>query len=871
MPFAIRRRSPARSRSRLAGIFLVCGAFGTLAPAQGQSVQSLANAEVARRTRLVSDARLQLKEAEVLFDAGKTREALAIYRSTYESLPDVVMAATLRNAARDGFSISGVARARELAKEGRYAEANALLDEILDPKVAPKDEDALQFKAELANPDRWPPALTPEHVASVNQVTSLLLKAHSAREIGDHDRSAALYQDVLRIDPYNSSARRGMETVERHRSEYFDSARDHMRSKMLGAVDRTWEDSLPPLELAPLGEDQARPLVGTTRGGREALTEKLRNLTLSRIDFSNASLDETIEYLRVRSRDLDPTGRGIDFVVSLPEQTRNRPVSLNLTDVPFDEVLRYITEAAGATYRVEERAVRIVSLSDEASSIISKVYRVPPGFIETAPVKTGASDDPFASGAPAASNGLQVVRMGAKEFLEGQGVIFADGTGASFNAATNTLIVRNTPAQLETVDMLVEQAASSAPKVVRLDIRMMQIAEAQLAELGFDWLLGPFNVNSTNSAGNGGTVGNQNLPANFAASQFVPLPFAPVLGNPVTAGLRSSNDITSSDSSIDLALTGANQRNQNRSPGVLSLSGVFTQPQFQMVVRALDQNKGTDLMAAPSVVAKSGQTVSIRGVREMLYPSEFDPPQVPQQGNNAQVTYFFNVPLSVLPVGPLILLPPSVGTPPGNYQIVTGGTSSQIITPTTPTAFESEEVGTILEAEPVISDDGRSVELSLDVDHSDFDGFIDYGTPILVPTLITPDRVQIPNPLPPLPPGSAPFPFLPGQILNFIGPNAFTITSPQPNSIIQPVFSRKKTTTSVRVWDGATIVIAGLLKETTTDIEDKVPILGDIPYAGRLFRTKIKDKRRSQLLVFVTVNVLDPSGKQLHQTTASAQ
>ena len=64
-------------------------------------------------------------------------------------------------------------------------------------------------------------------------------------------------------------------------------------------------------------------------------------------------------------------------------------------------------------------------------------------------------------------------------------------------------------------------------------------------------------------------------------------------------------------------------------PGFFGLSGVFTDPQFQVVVRALNQKKGVDLLSAPRVTTKSGQRAVIEIVREFRYPTQFDPPKIP--------------------------------------------------------------------------------------------------------------------------------------------------------------------------------------------------------------------------------------------------
>ena len=833
--------SVSATRSHVAGIILLMGCLG-VNDLCAQSVASLAEAEVARRSRLVADASLQLQEASVLFDAGKTKESLQIYQATFEALPNVHMASGVRAQAKDGYAIVGVQHARELAKEGRFEEANALLTAILDPDVAPKHPDALRFQRELADPDRWPPTLSAEHIEKVGNVQDLLLKGNSAHEIGDFNLSDEFYKDALRVDPYNSAARRGMERNEMRRSEYFDSARDQTRAKRLNEVNQTWEDSVPPP--SDFADRFGTVDYGATskRRGREELTKRMRDLVLNQVAFSGASLDETIEYLRVRSRDLDPSGKGIDFVVDIPSEVKARPITLSLTDVPFDEVLRYITEMAGASYRVEEQAVRVLSLSSDTATIISKTYRVPPSFIETSAIGTNptATNDPFGAGANTTGTGLNIRRMSAQEFLETRGVVFPPGTGASFNASSNLLIVRNSAAQLNVVDMLVEQSATASPKQVQIDVRVMEVSEAKLKELGFDWILGPFNVNSAKGVGNGGTIGNQNLAPNFVATQFPATPFAPVLGNPITAGLRSSNDITSGNQNIDAVLAGGPIPTTNRSPGVFSVAGVFTQPQFQMVVRALDQQKSIDLMASPSVLAKSGQAVSVRVVREMLYPTEFDPPQIPKLNFNQVI-------ILALPLPPFYtgLLTP-LGVSAGTYPVVPGRLAL-VVPPSTPTAFESQEIGTILEAEPVISDDGKSVELNIAPTHRDFDGFIDYGSPYSVPIFFFNDSIGT----------SA-----------FAGPNSSVSFDTQPNTMVQPIFSVRKTSTAVKVWDGSTVVLAGLVKETTTDIEDGVPILQDIPGAGRLFQTKISEVRRSHLLFFVTVNVLDPGGKKLNQVSS---
>jgi len=68
-------------------------------------------------------------------------------------------------------------------------------------------------------------------------------------------------------------------------------------------------------------------------------------------------------------------------------------------------------------------------------------------------------------------------------------------------------------------------------------------------------------------------------------------------------------------------------------------------------------------------------------------------------------------------------------------------------------------------------------------------------------------------------------------------------------------FITRSAETRVAVRDGQTIVIGGLIEDQETDTVRKVPLLGDIPVAGNLFKRTIKEKRKTELLIFLTPRV----------------
>ena len=72
-----------------------------------------------------------------------------------------------------------------------------------------------------------------------------------------------------------------------------------------------------------------------------------------------------------------------------------------------------------------------------------------------------------------------------------------------------------------------------------------------------------------------------------------------------------------------------------------------------------------------------------------------------------------------------------------------------------------------------------------------------------------------------------------------------------------PVIGTQEVETTVLVKDGETIVIAGLIDDKDIASDTKVPLLGDIPLVGFLFKKKTWDKERDELLIFLTPHIMD--------------
>ena len=71
-----------------------------------------------------------------------------------------------------------------------------------------------------------------------------------------------------------------------------------------------------------------------------------------------------------------------------------------------------------------------------------------------------------------------------------------------------------------------------------------------------------------------------------------------------------------------------------------------------------------------------------------------------------------------------------------------------------------------------------------------------------------------------------------------------------------PSIDTRAISTQVLVNDGQTVVLGGILETERRDSEKKVPLLGDIPVLGHLFKTTSKVNNKDELLIFVTPKIL---------------
>lgn len=797
-----------------ATIFLITSLL--IVPLRGgesRAEDNLAEIEHSRRSAAIEEAQELLRSGDEAYRGGRYSDAVEAYAGARELIPNAPISAELRAATTERYALASVEYARILSRKGDVAGAKAAVDKILSPAVDPENADALAFRGQLDDPIRTNPALTAEHAKNVDAVRRLLYTAEGAYNLGKYDQAKSEYEKVIRIDPTNSAARRGMEQVASAKSAYFKSASDHARAELLSQVDAAWETAIPATELAPALTD---PGGGSLDKDTVFVKAKIDQIIIPKLAMDQVSLEEALDFLRLRSTEndtleLDPAKKGVNFAVNIgppdspiAQKIRSQRFDLRISQVPISQVLKYITDATETTFTTDDFSVIITPAGSASGELVSRTYRVPPDFISN--LTSGAageakSNDPFAD--KPAQSGLLAKRMGAKEALMGQGANFPEGSSASYTPSNNILRVVNTALNQDYIAQIIQTVTQTEPVMIAVRVTMITVQQTRLEELGFDWLLSPVSLNSGDTVfGSGGTVGNTGgrtgadfvSPINGSPVPGVPLnPDGQVTNGLLTNGIRSGTTAISSNS-IDNLINNPDRVSQSSSvaPGILAVTGLFSDGQVQGIMRGLNQKKGVDLMIKPSVTARSGQASSIVSVREFIYPTQYEPPELPN----------------------------SVGTT---------GRAGFPVTPATPTAFQKKDVGVTLEVLPVADADKQYIDITVNPTFTNFDGFVNYGSPI--------NSTQT-------------------DILG--NPTKSVIT---PNRILMPIFSKQSVSTNVRVADGATIAIGGLMSETVQNVEDQVPVLGSIPIIGRLFQSTAKQPTSTAILFLVNVELMDPTGR----------
>lgn len=191
--------------------------------------------------------------------------------------------------------------------------------------------------------------------------------------------------------------------------------------------------------------------------GADYIAKKLRNIVIPIVNFEDNTVEEAVDFLRLRAMELDADEsntdeKGVNFVIrrslSDSRNTGNlRIKELRINNAPLAVILKYICDQTKLRYKVDDFGVTLLPIDATDEDIFTASYRIPPDFqtiLASVIIKDGG-DNPFAEGR----------RVEVKELLVQCGIQFAEGTSAKLLSSSRTLIVCNTSKNLDRIEELI--------------------------------------------------------------------------------------------------------------------------------------------------------------------------------------------------------------------------------------------------------------------------------------------------------------------------------------------------------------------------------------------------------------------------------
>ena len=790
--------------------------------------------EVERQERIriearVAEGRRNFADAETAMGNNQWQLAIDLYDEALSKFKDVPDLQEIRSRANQQKANAFFQMARALfdrRREGADLDrANEFLNRsnalVPDQERVAQMRDAIREYRQRVEDGREVQRIQDEdrYVEARERINRLLLRGRQELEIGDLDAAKASFDEVLAYDRYNEDALRFLERVAERRWEVRRIERRASVMEAMAEGERRW--------LSPRPVDRRGPMApGTTTTPVERQERDLENrmaaIRIPEIRFSGAHISDVISFLVQASREADPDGIGVNIIfmdpdlvngggdaapAAAPQQPaaadpfaafmapapaagggaaprgggRIPPISLEVRDVSLLDALQLVTEIANLYYRIERNIVVIDRRG--RGTLVTRFYSVDPTLFtqRTQSIQPrrigggGGGGDPFggdpfgAPQQPAGGDGPDV-----RGIFERYGVNIPEGGEIAYDPLVSQLVVTLTPDEFDQFEEVL-RVINVTPRQVQIEARFVEVLQRDLEQLGFEWILRD-DAELLVRDGPGPVGARERIQVDQNPKGF-------------TGGLRFFDFDPVAQATTPRARTSSQF---NPIGDIMSMRGVLTNPELQMVVHALNQRGNSDLLSAPRVTTINGVNAIIEVVNEIIYPTEFDVTQNDIQVQGGGTTGD----AAAAPV----FIPPTV---------IPGG-------------FETRQVGVILNVTPTVAADNYTINLTMLPEIAELVDWIQYGT-------------QVP-----------------------IGDQIFTVNMPQ------PVFASRNVTTSMIVWDGHTVVMGGLIREDLTTFKDKVPLLGDLPLLGRLFRSEGTRSEKRNLLIFVTASLVDPSGNPVN-------
>lgn len=760
-------------------------------------------------------------------------------------------------------------KSKDLFLNKEYKAAAALADEVTrkghpnGQALAKMIQEERNRPAEIVAQPVLPEYAKDEHKIKRLEIQERLRRATVYYHLSKFKEANDQLELILRDDPGNEEAINLRARVDKRMSARYRDLKHSTHDEMISQVELSWT---PLGALGRNSEELYNPVV--SRGEEKKVDEsgqkeaevimgKLQNIRIPEFSIRPPStLADAVQLFAELSKaydkpDLLPEDKGVSFVLNMgsnPAQAAAPaeedafasddsassaglpPIqSISMTFVTIKEALDMVCEVTGAKYVIKGKTVMIVPASYVAGKMETRSYNVTGIFddkvsqvsSELGSGSGGGSGWDMDSSASSSDSGAA---GDTKKLFMDLGVPFEGNASLVYLKSIGKIRVTNTPENLAIFERVLEEL-NVTPFQIEVEARFVEVSQTDLNSLGFEWQLNSDivgtvgsgidwasshitgNANGGTAAGGIGAGGNHvfrpSLKSGTGDSNVA------MHGGSFNNGMRFLGDGSTYANRINLA--GSSIAPDDT---FASFSAVFGRVDMTMILHMLAQRSDTDMLSSPKVVARSGMEAMMKVVTQWIYPTEFDVTELEEADTN-----YDNNNTSVTGGGV------NVQAPPVKFAVE-------------PQSFESQDVGVSLQVMPEVSQEGQMINLSVNPKVVEYLGDFDYGmqVPYIQYTMT-------------------------GGIVTGAEVQYYQVSMPQPK------FHIREVSTYLSVYNGATVVMGGLITETRKSFEDKIPFLGDLPFIGFLFRSTGEYSEKRNLLIFLTARLVDPAGRPLKTAT----
>ena len=632
------------------------------------------------------------------------------------------------------------------------------------------------------------------------------------------DKAREKFQEVILLDPYNETAIDYLRRINYHMLDAgkfrFGATRDARNAQA------NWEMVTPLINYSSQESNSSENVV-VKQEANEKIANKLKEIIIDKISFEDVAIPTAIRYLRQCSKEKDPEKIGVNFVL---RGAINEPVKGEGAGEQQQQ------QGQGGEKKDEDTNVATLSMMLDNISLETIIkyickqanlnYKIDENAVVIASKDIALDvDDVQTRVYPVEKSALTLAPdQTIVDYLKAFGIKFEAGASAVYKDYIGRLIMTNTPTEHQKLESFLSARSAIDPQVL-IQTKFVEVHLNDLEELGFKYTLSRDNSNYMYERRDDSGLVAVGPQGSFISDEITNI-----------YKVDSTNQKWVKYDSTQPANT--RYTNPSETATVYYATAPLQESAFtfsagqESMVRTFDS---AHTLVESDDAAKTGLATTFSA----------------WNGNG----YKLNAKIYALDQADSadVLSCPRVTTmhdTTATIQLVTEqyfpsdwdeadisylSNNVPVIVGSQPDLDDATQLGISLDVTPMVEADNETIHLIMRPLIRKFTGWDDYS--YTVPTR----------------------------------PDANSEYVNVPNTVRMPRFEQRTVDTSVTCSDNGTIVLGGLITDEVSVVDDKYPILGDLPLIGRLFQSKGRYAQKYNLLIFLSCRIVNPDGSPLRE------